>query len=503
MNKLICRAVIALFGSYLFSFSVTAQVKQVKGTWVNLPYQDVRNKYMNPAHVAYKSAQFWEKKITELSEFGIEYIIIMAVANEQKSFYPSDFMEPAYCKGEKSPVEAILETADTYNMKVFMSSGWAINQDDDLSIPEIKETQEKIMFEIATKFKHHKSFFGWYLPVEDTLEPYLSDYAVEAVNTLTNKARDLTPGKKIMISPYGICCTDIDSNKFEEQILKLKVDIIAYQDEVGCVREPMPMKRMKENFAKLGQIHKKTPIQFWANIESFTWEKNANDRQSALIPAAFPRYLSQMTGVSLAGAKEVISFSVYGIFDKPDSEMPIGQPCFSTKAYQDYMDWKMGKGRWKFLEVTFKGEINHDGVNKNVSSGKQIRKMNQLTNKGLGQETIEDEEWVDFGSKKMDIVIDLDKETKINTLAGRFLHYRKQSVALPSFVHFYISNDNKEFKRVNSIAMEATKNDRFDCWIDIAITENIESSARYIKIEADNRDNDKIYCDEIFVNPKW
>jgi len=503
MTSNLRRSALALLGFFLFGFSITSQVKPVKGTWVNLSYQDVRNKYMNPPHVAYKSAQFWEKKIAELSEFGIEYIIIMAVANEQKSFYPSDFMEPAYNMGEKSPVEAILETADKLDMKVFMSSGWAINQDDDLSIPEIKETQEKIMFEIATKFKHHKSFFGWYLPVEDTLEPYLSDYAVEAVNTLTHKARDLTPGKKIMISPYGICCADIDSKKFEEQILKLKVDIIAYQDEVGCVREPMPMKRMKANFAKLGQIHKKTPIRFWANIESFTWEKNANDRESALIPAAFPRYLSQMTGVSLAGAKEVISFSVYGIFDKPNSEMPIGQPCFSAKAYQDYMDWKNGKGRWKFLEATFKGEVKHSGLNKRVSSTKQIRKVNQLTDKKLGQETTEDNEWVDFGNDKMEIVIDLGKETNINTLAGRFLHYRKQSVALPSLVHFYISNDNKEFKRVNSIAMEASKNDRIDCWIDVAVTDNFDASARYIKIEADNRENDKIYCDEIFVNPEW
>lgn len=502
MNNLINRAIIVLSGLYLFSFSITAQIKPVNGTWINLSYQDGRNKYMNPAHVEYKSAQFWEKKITELSEFGIEYIVIMAVANEQKSFYPSDFMEPDYRMGEKSPVEAILETAEKHDMKVFMSSGWAINQDDDLSIPVIKETQEKIMVETATKFKHRKSFFGWYLPVEDAFEPYLSDHAVKAVNALSDKARDLTPGKKIMISPYGICYADIDSKKFEEQILKLKVDIIAYQDEIGCVREPMPMKRMKENFAKLGQIHKKTPIQFWANIESFTWEKEDNNRESALIPAAFPRYLSQMTGVSLAGAKEIISFSVFGIFDKPNSEIPIGQPCYSAKAYQDYMDWKMGKGRWKFLEATFQGEINHDGVHKKVTSREHIRSINQLTDSELGHETVEDKEWVNFGKKQMDIVIDLGKETKVNTLAGRFLHYRKQSVALPSFVHFYLSKDNKEFIRINSIEMEATKNDRFDCWIDIAITENIDSYARYIKIEADNRDNNKIYCDEIFVNPK-
>lgn len=501
MNHNINRIVLSILGLCLLSLSITGQTKPVRGTWINLPYQDVRNKYMNPAHVDYLSAEFWETKISELSEFGIEYIVIMAVANDRKSFYPSDFMEPAYIKGNKSPVEAIMETADKHNMKVFMSSGWAVDQDDDIRKPEIKETQEKIMVETAAKFKHHKSFFGWYLPVEDSFEPYLPDHAVEAVNKLTHKAKSLTPGKQVMISPYGLCYADINHKKFAEQIKRLKVDIIAYQDEVGCVREPMPMKRMKENFAKLGEIHKETNIRFWANVESFTWENRDNDRESALIPAAFPRYLSQITGVSLAGAEEVISFSVYGIFDKPDSEMPIGQPCYSAKAYQDYMDWNSGVGRWKLLEATFKGAVTHEGVNRKISSSKSIRGTKQLTDSKLGEETTEDKEWVDFGNKSMDIVIDLGKVTPINSLAGRFLHYKKQSVALPSMVHFYVSNDNKNFVRINSDAMEASKNDRFDCWIDIASIENIGVSGRYIKVEADARENSNIFCDEIFINP--
>ena len=161
MNKLVFLALFAL------SASAFSQTKPVKGTWVNLTYQDVRNKYMNPAHIDYLSAGFWEKKLIEQAGMGVEYIIILAIANEGKSFYPSGFMEPAYPKGQKSPVEAIMETADRLNMKVFMSSGWAVDQDDDLRKPEIREIQQKIMNEAAEKFRHHPSFFGWYLPVED------------------------------------------------------------------------------------------------------------------------------------------------------------------------------------------------------------------------------------------------------------------------------------------------------------------------------------------------
>lgn len=473
MNHNINRIVLSILGLCLLSLSITGQTKPARGTRINLPYQDVRNKYMNPAHVDYLSAEFWETKISELSEFGIEYIVIMVVANDRKSFYPSDFMEPAYIKGNKSPVEAIMETADKHNMKVFMGSGWAVNQDDDIRKPEIKETQEKIMVETAAKFKHHKSFFGWYLPVEDSFEPYLPDHAIEAVNTLTHKAKSLTLGKQVMISPYGICYADINNKKFAEQIKRLQVDIIAYQDEIGCVREPMPMKRMKENFAILGEIHKETSIQFWANVESFTWEKKDNDRESALIPASFPRYLSQITGVSLAGAKEVISFSVYGIFDKPNSGMPIGQPYLSAKAYQDYMDWKNGKGRWKFLETTFKGEVAHAAINKKVNSKNPAQKSKRLTDKKLGQETTKDNAWLDFGNKQMDVVIDIGKEIKIKTLVGRFLHFHKELIELPSFVNFYVSNDNNIFTKIGTVKMEVTANDRHDCWIDIALLDSI------------------------------
>ena len=36
----------------------------------------------------------------------------------------------------------------------------------------------------------------------------------------------------------------------------------------------------------------------WANCESFAWEHGTNDRQSALIPAPFPRFLSQMAAAT-------------------------------------------------------------------------------------------------------------------------------------------------------------------------------------------------------------
>lgn len=487
--------------------TVQAQTKPVKGTWLNLPYQDVRNKYMNPAHVDHISPEFWKKKVTELHEFGISYLVLMAIANEQKSFYPSDFMEPAYPEGEQSPVEAILETADKLGMNVFMSSGWAISQDDDLRDPIIRELQQKIMDEAAQKFAHHPSFYGWYLPVEDSMEPYFPDHAVDAVNTLGAYARKLTPGKVIMVSPYGHCYADFENPKLAAQIKRMtEVDIIAYQDEIGCVREPMPMKRMKEHFKILGEIHKETNIRFWANVESFTWEKEDNSRESALIPAAFPRYLSQITGVAEAGAENTISFSIYGIYDKPSSEMPIGQPHFSAKAYQDYMDWQAGVGRWSLLEASFKGDLKHDAIGKKmtlVSSSSEQYNKGVLQDGKLGQEHTADEAWLGFEQGQMNAIVDLGKVQEIRNLAVRFLQYSPSNIAIPTVVNFYTSLDGKNYERVKTIPMEAAMNDIHDCWIDIAWAKELETKGRYVKVEADSRDDRIIMCDEILVNPEF
>ena len=86
-------------------------VKPIGGTWINLAYQDVRNKYTNPQHFDNTDPYLWSQKVEELSQMGVEYLIFMAVANEEKSFYPSKLMPWAYPANRKSPVDAIMDKA--------------------------------------------------------------------------------------------------------------------------------------------------------------------------------------------------------------------------------------------------------------------------------------------------------------------------------------------------------------------------------------------------------
>mgnify|MGYP002093821725 FL=1 len=165
--------------------------------------------------------------------------------------------------------------------------------------------------------------------------PILSEHAVNAVNALAEQARRLTPNKKILISPYGMVDSDFDDPEYERRLSRLKVDVITYQDEVGCVREKFPLVRLKENWQKLRTIHDKLNIALWANCETFTWEDELNDRTSALIPAAYSRLLSQQAAASAAGVENIVSFMFCGIIENPMSSFQLGQPIWSNCTFQN------------------------------------------------------------------------------------------------------------------------------------------------------------------------
>ncbi len=476
-------------------------VHQVSGTWINLPYQDTRNKYMNPHHVKWTSDSFWEQKINELADMGMEYVIIMAVANGQKSFYPSRFMPHVYPDGQRSPVCAIMDTADKRGIKVFMSTGWAIDQDDNLRDPEIKVLQEKIMNELAVLYGDRESLYGWYLPVEDQIVPYFSDHSIESVNALASRARALTPGTKVMISPYGVVNADIYSDKFAGQIKKLDVDIVAYQDGIGCVVIPQPIPETGRRLKRLGDIHRHARSDFWVNVESFTWEREVNSRKSALLPCAFPRYLSQIVNASKAGASGIVSFSIYGIMDTPKSAMPIGQPEESVSFYCDYDRWRRGEGRWPLLEASFRGDLAHDAIGKPAACP-DVPFCDSLTDGKLAGEDSGHPSWSCFENNNMECVIDMGGSVPVNTVAARFLQYRPSDISLPADFIVLLSDDGTDFKVAASNPMDKSANDLHDAWIDMAMCTLNGQNARFIKVIATRRKG-KILCDEILINPKY
>ncbi len=473
-------------------------VKPIEGTFINLPYQDVRNKYTNNIDIDYTSPELWDAKIDEMADMGMKYLIFMSVANEGMAYYPSKLMPWRYPADSKSPVDAIMDAAARHGMMVFMSTGWAKDQDDNLRDPATKQRQLDMIDELAALYGSHPAMYGWYLPVEDCLGPVLTQHAVDAVNALTEKAHKLTPGKKILISPYGIYNSDFANPEYEKQLAKLKVDIIAYQDEVGCVREQFPMTRLRENWKHLSDIHSRIGIEMWANCETFAWEGNTNDRTSALIPAAYPRLLAQQAAASKVGVKNIISFMILGIFETPDSRFQLGQPHWSDEAYEQYMDWKAGDRRWKLLENTFLGQVRNNAP-KATSIAVDGNAVPALLDGITGEENTNDTAWNAFESGKHEIVLDLGAATDINEVMVRFLDYNMAAIDAPEKMHLLVSADGKKYDMFSIKDALKYPNDRHDAWADVILFDNLKASGRYVKILFNT--TTKVMIDEVFVNP--
>ncbi len=439
--------------------AVVSEVLPVTGTFINLPYQDVRNLYTNPPYIDNTDPQMWAAKVAEMKKMGMEYLVFMSVANEGKAYYPSELMRRHYPKWRKSPVDAIMDAAAENGMKVFMSTGWAKDQDDNLRDPKIKGRQLEMMAELAEMYDDHPAMYGWYLPVEDCFGPVLTDYAVEAVNALTARARELTPGKKIMISPYGIFNSDFDDPRYSQQIERLEVDIIAYQDEVGCVREAYPLTRLRENWKKLRAIHDKAGIEMWANCESFAWEKGTNSRASALVPAPYSRFLSQQVAATAGGASAIISFVFCGLFDDPASPYQLGQPLWSGRAYEDYMAWLGGDHYWRTVEAALRGEFGPAAT-----------------------EDAGDPRWTGYGIGTHEIVVPVE-DGHVSEVLVPMLNCRKDGINPPVKLFLWESGDGKKWSLAGIKNSPGYQNTNHDAFIDYVLFDGLDLKADYIKIE--------------------
>lgn len=473
----------------LTSYNSTT-ILPVTGTFLNFFWQDERNNYMNQRNVDQTDPQRWACKVAELHEMGVDYLIFMAVANEGKAIYPSAIMPHAYPEGRKSPIDAIMDTADSLGMHVIVSTGWARNQLDKLDDPYVIEMQRKIMEELAQIYGKRPSFYGWYLPVEGCFIPYLSEHAVSGVNKIAARARELTPGAKVLISPYGTFAAHLDDPRFAQSIYDLDVDIIAFQDEIGCVRETFPMQNMKRNFERIGQIQRNCDIEFWANVESFTWDRKPNNWYSTLVPAAFGRYLSQIVGISQAGASRIISFAITGIMDKPNSPYPVGQMQQSNTFYEHYKAWREGDSRWKLLEDIYAGRAFEQHV---IIDGPTL-----LGDANFAWENPSDSAWACFDNGEMSVVLDLGKTQKVSQVAAHFCQYSPSSVSIPQALVVEVSKDGKNYDRVKVVAYENWPNDLLDCWTDVILADNLNVRARFIRVSAYAAEG-KILCSEVVV----
>ncbi len=310
-------------------------IKPIMGSWFEFKHHnDSEGKYWNPALTKFTEAQ-WQAKIKEISETGMQYLVLMSVAENGKTFYPST-LQSRYDYECADPLEAVLSAADEYGIKFFVSNDfWSDyrNVDKMMTDKDISILREKGMEEVAEKYSHHKSFYGWYYPNETGLYNTIDETTINYVNKCSKKARELTPGCINLIAPYGTKSIRLD-DKYVRQLERLDIDIMAYQDEIGVKKTKAGT--AGKYYEALYKVHAKAGrARLWADLEVFEFEGEVYD--SALIPARFNRILTQLEDIS-PFVENILIYQYMGLMSKPGSAAPAGHKD-AERLYSEYMDW--------------------------------------------------------------------------------------------------------------------------------------------------------------------
>lgn len=313
----------------------TSCIKPIAGTWFEFKHHlDFEGVYWNPMLSEFTDGQ-WHNLIKDISETGMQYLVLMSVADNGKTFYPTN-LQPRYDYICKDPLEVVLNAADEFGLKFFISNDfWSDfrNVDKMMTDKDIAILREKGMEEVAQKYSHHKSFYGWYFPNETGIFNTIDETTIKYVNRCSEVALQLTPRAKTLIAPYGTKSIRYD-DLYIRQLERLDVDIIAYQDEVGVKKTKVGA--AGKYFEALYRMHNKAGrSRLWADLEIFEFEKDVY--ASALVPSVIDRVLAQMEDIT-PFVENILIYQYQGLMSKPGSISKIGHTR-AEELYSDYMTW--------------------------------------------------------------------------------------------------------------------------------------------------------------------
>lgn len=300
-------------------------LKSISGTWFEFRHHNTaEGKYWNEVCKNFTEEQ-WREKIREIASLNMKYIVLMCTAlkteNSEECYFETDIFPQAQmvCK---SPIEVLLSEAEKNGIKVFVSCGfygyWR-EPYKNITSPQVKEKAFKAMRELYERYGRYKSFYGWYYPDETCIEGYFLEEFIDFVNEYSAYAHSLMPNAKTLIAPYGTNLA-IPDEKYIEQLKRLDVDFVAYQDEVG-VRKSTP-EQTREYYKALKKAHDSAGrSEIWADIELFDFEDITY--KSALIPADTNRVKAQLEAVS-PYVEEILCYQYQGMVNKPKTKAYCG-----------------------------------------------------------------------------------------------------------------------------------------------------------------------------------
>src|SRR2546423_10347060 len=177
---------------------------RITGTWLDFQHQNpFDGLYWNDQARAFSCDQ-WQRHIDDVHGVGMDTIVLMSSSLDDKAFYPSRFLHGRWALECDDPIEAALRAAERNGQKVFVSAGFYGHQTEETSdAPDYLDWHRRLTEELWSRYGGHSSFYGWYIPNEAEIDGHFSDGFMEFMPRFTEHLRGLSPGRKILIAPYG------------------------------------------------------------------------------------------------------------------------------------------------------------------------------------------------------------------------------------------------------------------------------------------------------------
>ena len=311
----------------------------ITGSWFEFQHPNPYEGAWNPVTMRFTANQ-WRAMITDMKNIGMEYLVLMNCAWENKTFYKSRHFE-SMDTACPDPMSVMFETADELGMKIFVANDMfdpsferCCDMQHMFTSPEVWKRRESAMVELVERFGHHNSFYGWYWMNELDIFPNYSDVFIEYVNRSRKFADSLAAGKKTLIAPYGTFHLVADDG-FCRQLERLDVDYIAYQDEIGVRKAnvewtPLYFERLRRAHDKVGRAA------LWADMETFEFEGRIY--KSPLHAAPVSRVIRQLEAIS-PFVDRVLIYEYPGIMSRPGSAAHIATPG-ASELYVGYENYR-------------------------------------------------------------------------------------------------------------------------------------------------------------------
>lgn len=322
----------------------------ITGSFLDFVHHNPKETTWNEQTIAF-SDKMWEAKVDEMAEIGIEYLVVLSVALDYKSFYPSKIFHKWDLKAQ-DPLGAVLHAAERNKMKVFLGAGFYGDWTkpwEAFSDLGVRQKTKAAIEELALQYGDYRSFYGFYWPNELGIDGYFPQIFIDHVNECNNLAKANLPKAKTLIAPYGTNKAIPDAT-YVKQLKELGVDIIAYQDEVGA-RKSRP-EDLSKIFSALKKAHQQAEVLLWADMEIY--EFAGEILVSPLLPGNFQRIIKQIDALSPL-VDEIICYQYLGMMNKPNS-LAFAGTKESKELYKAYTARYKTQNEIKFSK--FANEVN-------------------------------------------------------------------------------------------------------------------------------------------------